>query len=63
MSIVNILSDSSAKWSRNDQASTEAIQDLVSKCAIELPGKYLEFLRYSNGGEGELGVEPGWFQL
>jgi hypothetical protein len=28
-----------------------------------LPADYLAFLRLSNGGEGELGVEPGWFQL
>jgi len=25
--------------------------------------EYLEFLRFSNGGEGELALEPLWFQL
>jgi hypothetical protein len=63
MSIVNLLGDSAAKWNRNPPAATDAIQDLVSECAIDLPDEYLEFLRFSNGGEGELGVEPGWFQI
>jgi len=63
MSIESVLSDSSANWSRNAPATSEAIQDLVSGCALDLPVDYLEFLRFSNGGEGELGVEPGWFQL
>ena len=63
MSIESVLSDPSTKWSRNAPAVPEAIQDLVSRCAFDLPGDYLEFLLCSNGGEGELGVEPGWFQL
>jgi hypothetical protein len=28
-----------------------------------LPTEYFELLAASNGGEGELGAEPGWFQL
>jgi hypothetical protein len=63
MSIESILSDSSTKWSRNAPAPPEAIHDLISRCAIDLPGEYLEFLQFSNGGESELGVEPGWFRL
>jgi hypothetical protein len=63
MSIVNLLGDSKAIWIRNPPAATDVIQDLVSKCAIDLPEVYLEFLRFSNGGEGEFGVEPGWFQI
>jgi hypothetical protein len=63
MSILNLLIDSTAKWNRNPPAATDAIQDLVSGCAIDLPDEYIEFLRFSNGGEGELGVDPGWFQI
>jgi hypothetical protein len=28
-----------------------------------LPSAYLEFLQSTGGGEGDLGVEPGWIQF
>lgn len=28
-----------------------------------LPAAYLDFLRSAGGGEGDLGVEPGWIQF
>jgi len=28
-----------------------------------LPGSYLSFLAYSNGGEGPLAIEPAWFGI
>lgn len=63
MNISDILKDPSAKWDREAPASPEAIQELVAEAEIELPEEYLTLLLYSNGGEGELAVEPGWFQL
>ena len=57
------FSDSSANWERHVPASERSIQALTSNCAYQLPEEYLEFLMYSNGGEGELAIEPGWFQV
>ncbi len=63
MSVVEIIQDSSAKWTRAAPASEEALHDLTAHIGITLPDEYVAFLRMSNGGEGELGVEPGWFQI
>jgi len=30
---------------------------------LDFPAEYTRFLLWSNGGEGELSVEPGWFSL
>ncbi len=63
MSISDLVADSSAKWDREAPAEHEAIHRLVAEALVDLPEEYLTLLRHSNGGEGELGVEPGWFQL
>jgi hypothetical protein len=63
MSILDILNDPSAKWDGEAPASSEIIRKLVAESKTELPEEYLALLLYSNGGEGELAVEPGWFQL
>jgi len=39
------------------------IAGLVRGAGIPLPPEYLAFLRESSGGEGELGVQPGWFVI
>jgi hypothetical protein len=44
-------------------ASEGAIRQLIVNAGIELPSDYIAFLSKSNGGEGELGVEPGWFRI
>ncbi len=36
---------------------------LAAGCDFALPEEYLSFLRYSDGGEGFLSVEPWYFQL
>jgi len=59
----HILSDSAANWSRQPPASSSGIRDLVARCDFTLPEEYLAFLRYSNGGEGHLSIEPWYFQL
>lgn len=63
MSILDILNNPSTKWDREAPASPETVHRLVAESKIELPEEYLALLLYSNGGEGELAVEPGWFQL
>ncbi len=63
MNISDILKDPSAMWDREAPASSESIRKLVADSPIELPEEYLALLLCSNGGEGELAVEPGWFQL
>lgn len=61
--LLEILSDSTARWTRRPPATNEALQALTANCDFELPEEYLSFLRYSNGGEGSLCIEPWYFQL
>lgn len=41
-------------------ASRHLVEALRASAPISLPDFYLEQLLISNGGEGDLGVEPGW---
>src|SRR5262245_59858416 len=51
-------------WTRREApAEPGAVAALSATSGIELPEAYLALLRLSNGGEGPLGVEPGWFRL
>jgi hypothetical protein len=50
-------------WTSAKPATKTAIQQLVKGAGVELPKDYLEFLGKSDGGEGELGVKPGWIRL
>jgi hypothetical protein len=63
MNILDILQDPTTKWEREPPAEIAAVQRLVAESKVELPETYIALLHYSNGGEGELGVDPGWFQL
>ena len=63
MDILSILMDHNAEWDRYPPADAAAIEKLIATAGIELPEEYVACLRYSNGGEGELGITPGWFQL
>ena len=62
--IQEILSDPTTDWSRQPPASAVAIQSLASSLAI-LPCRknICSFLRYCNGGEGVLCIEPWYFRL
>jgi hypothetical protein len=46
----------------SNAASAQAIAALRERFP-GLPDDYFEFLARHNGGEGALGVDPGWFQL
>ena len=60
--LVSIVNDSAREWVRAQPAPQAELQSLIS-LAPTLPEAYLQFLALSNGGEGSLGAEPGWFQL
>ncbi len=61
--LLEILSDSTAEWTRSPPATDEAIRALTAACDFALPTEYLSFLRYSSGGEGPLCIEPWYFRL
>jgi hypothetical protein len=63
MDVLDLLNNSSENWVRETPASSESIRDVIAGSKIKLPEEYLALLQYSNGGEGELAIEPGWFQL
>jgi len=46
------------EWFKNEGASEEAINSLMKFAPVPLPPSYLALLRYSNGGEGPLPVQP-----
>jgi hypothetical protein len=61
--LLEILNDPTAGWMRRPPATEAAIQALTVSCDFGLPEEYLSFLRYSDGGEGFLCIEPWYFQL
>ncbi|OYY48732.1 MAG: hypothetical protein B7X95_09615 [Methylophilaceae bacterium 17-44-8] len=61
--LAELLSEPGREWRKVDGASQPHIAELESALPFEPPAEYIEFLRYSNGGEGELALEPLWFQL
>jgi hypothetical protein len=63
MNILTLISDASAKWQRASPTKSDVLHQLVAQAGIKLPGDYLTFLLHSNGGEGELDIDPGWFQI
>jgi hypothetical protein len=62
MTLEQLVCDPSAEWMRELPADGRIVEQLEAALPA-LPADYLAFLRLSNGGEGVLGVEPGWFQL
>ena len=48
-------------WRFANPASDAAIAALRAAVPTSLPDSYFAFLRVTNGGEGDLGVDPGWF--
>jgi hypothetical protein len=51
------------EWFKTEGASEEAISRLSAAAPIALPTTYLMLLRYSNGGEGPLPIDPWNFCL
>ena len=50
-------------WYKFEGATDGEINQLINAVDFELPQKYLELLRFSNGGEGPLLVQPFNFVL
>ena len=48
---------------KREPAKPETIQNLNNSATDELPKVYPALLRYSDGGEGKLNLETGWFML
>jgi hypothetical protein len=47
-------------WRRAEPASLDALEALRAALPTSVPDAYFEFLRFTNGGEGDISVEPGW---
>lgn len=47
-------------WRSEPPASELVVQRLLTDCGLDLPKAYVDQLRRSNGGEGDLALEPGW---
>jgi len=62
MTIREIIS-SDKTWSRAEPSSPNSVDALLSGSGLPLPQAYLTFLELCNGGEGELPVQPLWFQI
>ncbi len=52
-----------AQWNKRQPADPVAVDVLAPASQRQLPEAYLALLLYSDGGEGGLAIEPGWFQL
>lgn len=50
-------------WIPSQPATSESLARLQSMAGVSLPSAYLSYLRRVGGGEGDLGVEPGWIQF
>lgn len=49
-----------ATWHGNAGAGNTDLDRLRRAAGVALPAEYLEFLAFSDGGEGPLGIEPGY---
>jgi SMI1/KNR4 family protein SUKH-1 len=63
MDLADYLAHCPDTWRPAAPASSSAISSLVSSAPIDLPQSYLALLKFSDGGEGDLSVEPGWIAL
>jgi len=64
MNISEVLANTGRNFlRRNPPARDSALQEFLSTCSFKLPSDYVDFIRCMNGGEGELAIDPWWFQL
>jgi hypothetical protein len=57
-SIVELIQPTTGEWSPERPASCEAIELAELQNKVVFPDTYQEFLKYSNGGSGDLPVPP-----
>lgn len=63
ISIRRLLAARRRHWTGKRPATEAEIAALQKAVRFKLPSRYVQLLRASNGGEGELALEPLWFQL
>ena len=63
MDVEALLTEPHREWFSRPPASEEAIEQLQHAAPGVLPKEYVALLRYSNGGEGPLGLPPLYFSL
>ena len=51
------------EWTQEAGAAPDVLEDLRRDVPVTLPDELYTFYGRSDGGEGELGTEPGWFAL
>jgi hypothetical protein len=62
-SVSELLGQPERKWKRSLPATEAEISQLLASTEFAWPDEFLDLLRFSNGGEGELALPPLWFVL
>lgn len=63
MNVAEHLASAPGIWRPALPAPAAEIAALVGDAPLRLPKGYLELLAVTNGGEGDLGVKPGWLAI
>ena len=61
--VTRILSRIERKWGKFLPATDLEIEQLSSLTEIDFPQEFLDLLKFSNGGEGDIALPPLLFQL
>jgi SMI1 / KNR4 family (SUKH-1) len=61
--VARILSQIERNWNGSLPATDLEIEQLLSSTKIDLPQEFLDLLKFSNGGEGDIALPPLIFQL
>lgn len=61
--VIEVLSQPERKWHRQPPACEAEMNKLLQACDLDLPAEYLDLLRFSNGGNGELALPPRLLML
>src|SRR5262249_26030926 len=64
MNVASVIAEVMAGWTHVPGPADPAdVAEFSARAPIPLPAEYLALLRLHDGGEGELGADPGWFCL
>ncbi len=62
-STAELLTEPDRKWRKSPPASDDEIHWFLDHTRFEWPEEFLDLLRFSNGGAGEISLKPQWFVL
>ena len=62
-SISDLLTQPNRRWKRFSPANEAEIKELVNSVETNLPQEFLDLLEFSNGGEGDIALQPLLFYL